>query len=324
MWSLFPFDLNPTHSLEGIILRSTGSWYEVLSDSGTYSCTIRGKFRLADEEATNPIVIGDRVLFDLNEDQSGIIVERLERHNKLSRRAAGRRQSKEHVIVANVDKAWIVQSIRNPRINPGFIDRVIVMAEYLHVPAGIIFNKADLMDEAAEEVVMFFAELYESLGYPVVFSSTKVDGGSADLLAQLEKGIHVFIGPSGVGKSSLLNTIVPDSDLKTGAISESTQKGKHTTTYAELIRIPNGGFIGDTPGLREFGLYSIPPEELSHYFVEFRDHMHDCRFPNCTHDHEPDCKIKELVKADELAVERYESYINMLAAARLGKLDVGR
>ena len=127
-----------------------------------------------------------------------------------------------------------------------------------------------------------------------------------------------------MGKSSLLNTIVPDSDLKTGAISESTQKGKHTTTYAELIRIPNGGFIGDTPGLREFGLYSIPPEELSHYFVEFRDHMHDCRFPNCTHDHEPHCRIKELVEADELAVERYESYINMLAAAKLGKLDVGR
>ena len=149
--------------MEGIILRSTGSWYEVLSDSGTYSCTIRGKFRLADEEATNPIVIGDRVLFDLNEAQSGIIVERLERHNKLSRRAAGRRQSKEHVIVANVDKAWIVQSIRNPRINPGFIDRVIVMAEYLHVPAGIIFNKADLMDEAAAKLRLEMDSMPEEL-----------------------------------------------------------------------------------------------------------------------------------------------------------------
>ena len=310
--------------MEGIILRSTGSWYEVRAEESTYSCTIRGRFRLNEEDATNPFVIGDRVVFELNEDSTGVIVERLERTNKLSRRAAGRRQGKEHVLIANVDMAWIVQSIRNPRINPGFIDRVLVMAEYLHVPAGIIFNKADLMDEAAEEVVMFFAEMYSDLGYPTVFTSTKMEGGTADLAPQLEKGIHVFIGPSGVGKSTLLNTIIPDSDLKTGEISESTLKGKHTTTYAELIRIPNGGYIGDTPGLREFGLFAIDPAELSHYFIEFREHMNDCKFPNCSHDHEPGCRIKELVEADELPVERYESYINMLGAAKLGKLDVGR
>jgi ribosome biogenesis GTPase / thiamine phosphate phosphatase len=310
--------------LEGIVLRSTGSWYEVLSSEGKVSCTIRGKFRLAAEDATNPIVIGDQVIYDLNEDGSGVIVERLHRNNKLSRRAAGRRQGKEHIIVANIDKAWIVQSIRNPRINPGFIDRVLVMAEYLHVPAGIIFNKADLMDEAAEEVVMFFAELYAGLGYEVVFTSTKVEGGTKDLETWLASGIHVFIGPSGVGKSSLLNVIIPNSDLKIGAISDSTQKGKHTTTYAELIQLPQGGFIGDTPGLREFGLYSVEPEELSHYFIEYREYMSECRFPNCTHDHEPNCRIKELVESDVLAIERYESYLNMLSAAKSGKLDVGR
>jgi ribosome biogenesis GTPase len=310
--------------LEGIVLRSTGSRYEVLSEDGVVSCTIRGKFRLADEDATNPVVIGDRVVFEMNEDQTGIIEERLERTNKMSRRAAGRRQSKEHVIIANVDKAWIVQSIRDPRINPGFIDRVLTMAEYLHVPAGIIFNKADLMDEAAEEVVMYFAELYQKIGYDVVFTSTKVEGGTDELLKWLHKGIHVFIGPSGVGKSTLLNTMIPQADLKTGAISQSTQKGKHTTTYAELIPLPQGGFIGDTPGLREFGLYEIDPAELSHYFIEYREHMNECRFPNCTHDHEPGCRIKELVEDGTLSIERYESYINMLAAARLGKLDVGR
>lgn len=310
--------------MEGIVLRSTGSRYEVLSEDGVVSCTIRGKFRLADEDATNPVVIGDRVVFEMNEDQTGIIEERLERTNKMSRRAAGRRQSKEHVIIANVDKAWIVQSIRDPRINPGFIDRVLTMAEYLHVPAGIIFNKADLMDEAAEEVVMYFAELYQKIGYDVVFTSTKVEGGTDELLKWLHKGIHVFIGPSGVGKSTLLNTMIPQADLKTGAISQSTQKGKHTTTYAELIPLPQGGFIGDTPGLREFGLYEIDPAELSHYFIEYREHMNECRFPNCTHDHEPGCRIKELVEDGTLSIERYESYINMLAAARLGKLDVGR
>ncbi len=324
MLNLFTFDQKRGLELEGIVLRSTGSWYEVLNPEGTFSCTIRGKFRLAEEEATNPVVIGDRVVFDLNEDKTGIITQRLDRRNKLSRRAAGRKQGKEHIIVANVDKAWIVQSIRNPRINPGFIDRVLVMAEYLHVPAGIIFNKADLMDEAAEEVVMFFAELYAGLGYEVVFTSTKVEGGTNDLQPWLASGIHVFIGPSGVGKSSLLNTLIPDTDLKTGSISQSTQKGKHTTTYAELIRLPQGGFIGDTPGLREFGLYFVEPEELSHYFIEYREYMGECRFPNCTHDHEPNCRIKELVESDVLSIERYESYLNMLSAARSGKLDVGR
>jgi len=310
--------------LKGIVLRSTGSRYEVLSPEGTYSCTIRGKFRLADEDATNPIVIGDQVVFQLNDDQTGIIEERSPRANKLSRRAAGRRQGKEHIIVANVDKAWIVQSIRNPRINPGFIDRVLVMAEVLHVPVGIVFNKADLMDEAAEEVVMYFAELYQSIGYDVVFTSTKVDGGTSDLSPYLAQGIHVFIGPSGVGKSSLLNLLIPNTVLKTGAISESTQKGKHTTTYAELIQVPEGGFVGDTPGLREFGLYEVDPDELSHYFMEYRPYMGMCRFPNCTHDHEPDCHIKALVESGDLSIERFESYQNMLAAARLGKLDVGR
>lgn len=180
------------------------------------------------------------------------------------------------------------------------------------------------MDEAAEEVVMYFAKLYADLGYEVVFTSTKVDEGTKDLEPWLETGIHVFIGPSGVGKSSLLNKLIPDTALKTGSISESTQKGKHTTTYAELIRLPQGGFIGDTPGLREFGLYFVEPEELSHYFPEYRELMGECRFPNCTHDHEPNCRVKDLVESEDLSIERYESYLNMLSAARLGKLDVGR
>ena len=310
--------------MKGIVLRSTGSRHDVLTSDGLVSCTIRGKFRLAEEDATNPVVIGDQVAISLNEDQSGVITERFERKTKLSRRAAGRRVGKEHVIVANVDTAWVIQSIRDPRINPGFIDRFLVMTEASGIHAGIVFNKADLLDDAAEEVVGYFARVYASLGYEVVFTSTKVEDGLSELRERLREGIHVFVGPSGVGKSSLLNGLLPDADLKTGAISEATNKGKHTTTYAELLPIPEGGYVGDTPGLREFGLFSVPAAELSHHFVEYREHMGECKFPNCTHDHEPGCEIKRLVEEDELPLERYESYINILNAARLGDQDVGR
>ncbi|MBT6424314.1 MAG: ribosome small subunit-dependent GTPase A [Bacteroidetes Order II. Incertae sedis bacterium] len=310
--------------MKGIVLRSTGSRHSVWTEEGLVSCTIRGKFRLTEEDATNPVVIGDRVEISKNEDESGVITERFDRATKLSRRAAGRREGKEHVIIANVDTAWVVQSIRDPRINPGFIDRFLVMSEASGIGAGIVFNKADLLDDAAEEVVGYFARLYASLGYEVVFTSTMVKDGLSELRECLREGIHVFVGPSGVGKSSLLNGLLPDADLKTGAISEATNKGKHTTTYAELIPIPEGGYVGDTPGLREFGLYEVEAAELSHYFVEYRPHMHDCKFPNCTHDHEPACEIKRLVDEGDLSIERYESYINMLNAARLGDQDVGR
>ena len=310
--------------MQGIVLRSTGSRYDVSTSEGVLSCTIRGKFRLSGEDATNPIVIGDNVVLEKVDQHTSVIVERLGRSNKLSRRAAGRRVGKEHVLIANVDTAWVIQSIRRPRINPGFIDRFLVMTEAAGIHAGIVFNKIDLLDEAAEEVIEFFAGLYASLGYEVVFSSTKQEDGMLDLESHVSAGVHVVVGPSGVGKTSILNALLPHADLKTGAISEATQKGKHTTTYAELIPTQSGGFVGDTPGLREFGLFSVDPAELSHLFPEYRSRLGKCRFPNCTHDHEPGCHIKELVDERELSIERYESYINMLSAARLGDQDVGR
>lgn len=315
-------------SVKGLVLRSTGSRHEVLTDEGVVSCTIRGKFRLQEEDATNPVVIGDRVVIQINNDGSGVIVERMERHGKLSRRAAGRKVGREHVLIANLDKAWVVQSVRKPRMNPGFIDRFLVMAEYRGIEAGIILNKMDLMDERAEDYIAFFVELYSGLGYQMMFTSIETGEGIEELRSAMDSGIHVLVGPSGVGKSSLLNALRPNLELRTGGISESTQKGKHTTTYAELVPIGalriDAGFIGDTPGLREFGLVDIQAGELSHYFVEFRDHLNECRFPNCTHDHEPGCRIKELVDEDVLAVERYESYINMLRSVQLGDQDVGR
>lgn len=310
--------------MEGLVLRSTGSRYEVQTSEGIYSCTIRGKFRLKEEDATNPVVIGDQVTIRINADDTGVIEERKPRFSKLSRRAAGRRVGREQVIIANLDKAWIVQSVRQPRINPGFIDRFLVMTEANGLGAGIIISKYDLLDAKAEEHIGFFVDLYRSLGYDVIHTSVKTPSGIPEIKKALSEGIHVFVGPSGVGKSSLLNELVPDLNLKTGAISEATQKGKHTTTFAELIPLKEGGYLADTPGLREFGLYSVEAAELAHYFIEYRQYIGECRFPNCTHDHEPKCRIRELVGEDVLSIERYESYINILRATQLGNQDVGR
>jgi ribosome biogenesis GTPase len=311
-------------SVEGVVLRSTGSRYVVLSDSETVDCVIRGKFRLEADDQTNPVVIGDRVVVERQPGGEGVITGIQPRRNKLSRRAAGRRIGKEHVLMANVDAAWVVQSVTKPRFNPGFVDRFLVMAEAFGVDAGLIVNKVDLLDEEFVDRISYFVELYEWLGYPVLLTSAVTGEGIGVLLERLHGRISVMVGPSGAGKSSLLNRLNPDLDLRVTEVSHRTRKGKHTTTYAELIPIDEESFVGDTPGLREWGLIEIEPEELGGYFVEFRPHLNDCKFPNCTHDHEPGCRIKELVEAGDLPIERYESYVNMLEALKQGERNVGR
>ncbi|NNF03483.1 MAG: ribosome small subunit-dependent GTPase A [Rhodothermales bacterium] len=308
----------------GIVIRSTGSRHLVQAGERLLDCTLRGKFRLDDDDQTNPVVIGDRVVVETQPDHSGVITEIEQRTNKLTRRAAGRRIGREHVIMANVDAAWVVQSVTKPRFNPGFVDRFLVMAEAFGVEAGLVINKLDLLDEELADRVGFFAGLYESIGYPVIGTSTVSEEGIEDLRAALSGKTCVVVGPSGAGKTSLLNLLNPALNLRTGEVSVRTRKGKHTTTYAELIPLGDETFVGDTPGLREWGLVEIEPEELDGYFVEFREFLNECRFPNCTHDHEPGCRIKELVEEDVLAIERYESYINMLGALRQGDRNVGR
>lgn len=310
--------------MEGVVIRSTGSWYLVQTDTDLLSCTIRGKFRLDTSDATNPVVIGDRVTLDLNEDGTGQIVAIGERYNKLTRRAAGRKVGREHVIMANVDAAWIVQSVQEPKFNGGLVDRFLVMAEAWEIPAGIIINKADLVDERSQDAMEFWSETYGDLGYPVLFTSTVTGDGIQDLRSALAGHIHVIVGPSGVGKSSLINSLEPRAGLRTGVVSDRTRKGKHTTTFAELIPLSNGGYVADTPGLREYGLVDIGAAELGHRFVEMREALQECRFPNCTHDHEPGCRIKELVEQGEIVEERYESYLNILHSIHMGRKDVGR
>ncbi len=307
---------------EGLVLRSTGSWYDVRSGDETVQARVRGKFRLEERDVTNPIAVGDRVTMRMGDDGTGLIVDLLPRHSKLSRRAAGRRANREHVLVANVDAAWCVQATKLPSFNPGFVDRFLVMAEAYGIPAGIIINKADLIEtkEHADDLAYWHA-LYESLGYPVLLVSAEHGEGIEDFRAHLEGKTSVVAGPSGVGKSTLLNAVEPHLALRTGEVSQKTRKGKHTTTFAELLPIA-GGYVADTPGIREYGIWDMEPEELSGYFVEMPPYLDDCKFSPCTHDHEPGCAVKEAVENDEITPERYLSYLNILAS--LQGEDVGR
>lgn len=309
---------------DGVVVRSTGSWYEVhLDDGRALQARVRGRFRLEDRDVTNPVAVGDRVRVRIDADGTGLITELHDRRNKLSRRAAGRRTGREHVIVANVDWAWCVQASKLPAFTPGFVDRFLVMAEAYGIPAGVIINKADLiLREDHAEAMAYWQGLYESLGYPVLLTSTVDGAGLDELRARLAGRISVVAGPSGVGKSSLLNAVDPDLALRTAEVSAKTRKGRHTTTVAELHPVA-GGYVVDTPGIREFGVRDMEPEELSGYFVEMREYLGECHFQPCTHDHEPGCAVKAAVEADEISPERYLSYLNILESLR-AESDAGR
>lgn len=308
--------------LDGVVIRSTGSWYDVRTQDRTIPSKVRGRFRLQDSDTTNPVAVGDRVTIRLGDDDTGLITDIHERRNRLVRRAAGRRVGIEHVIVANVDMVWAVQSVDFPRPNPGFIDRILLVAGRNELPAGVLFNKMDLLTEENDpsEIV----DLYRDLGYPVLLTSTESGLGVKQLMSETADRTTVLVGPSGTGKSSLLNALDPSLDIRIGEVSERTRKGKHTTTSITLYPLPNGGYIVDTPGVREFGVVDFEPLDLAHYFVEFGPFIHECKFPNCTHDHEPGCAVVEAVDAGSISISRYRSYLNILDSLHLGDQDVGR
>lgn len=309
---------------DGTVVRSTGSWYEVQLEDRVIPSKVRGKFRLRDEDVNNPIIVGDAVRIRLNDDGTGLITEVHPRRNQLIRRAAGRKVGQAHILVTNVDRAWAVMSVKSPRFNPGFLDRFLVMAGRMDIPAGIVINKIDLLREEDQEALAFWQALYEEMGYPVLLTSAVTGAGIDAFREWLQQQTNAFSGLSGTGKSSLLNAVEPSLNLRIGKVSERTNKGQHTTTNATLHPLSFGGFVVDTPGLREFGVIDLEPSDLGHYFLEFGPYLHQCRFPTCTHDHEPGCAIKEALEAEAITEERYLSYLNILHSIRLGEEDVGR
>jgi ribosome biogenesis GTPase len=311
--------------LDGVITRSTGSWYDVRVDDGhVVPSRVRGKFRLKDDDVTNPVAVGDHVTIRYNEDdETGFIVDIHERRNALSRRAAGRRAEETHVIVANIDRAWAVQSMRLPRLNLGFVDRFLVSADLHDIPAGLIINKVDLMREDDPERLAEIRDIYEDLGHPVLCTSATEGDGLDDVQDAFQDQVNAITGPSGAGKSTLLNAIEPALDIETSAVSEKTRKGTHTTTFAELHPLSFGGYVVDTPGIREFGILEMHPADLAHFFVEFIPFLDDCKFDDCTHDHEPGCAVKDAVDGD-IHAWRYDSYLSILHSLQTGQEGTGR
>lgn len=297
----------------GRVIKSTGSWYDVRDDAGqVVACRLRGKIRLDGLRTTNPVAVGDLVNFEKERDKDTCVIDKiLPRLNVIVRKSVN--LSKEsHIIAANVDQAILVATIAQPRTSTGFIDRFTVTAEAYHIPVIIVFNKCDLYNEEQNAMAEELMKVYNSIGYQSFVISAKTGYNCERLISLMKDRISMFSGHSGVGKSALVNRLDPDLNIRVGEISEVHEKGKHTTTFAQMYELCFGGYIIDTPGIKEFALYDMEKDTLAQRFPEMRAHMHDCRFNNCTHMHEPHCAIKEAVEQGIIADWRYENYCNMM------------
>jgi len=299
--------------LEGTVIKTTGSWHLVQAGEGKpVACKLRGAFRLKGSKATNPVVAGDRVYFDPAPDgESGVIREICPRKNYIIRKAA-KLSKVSQVLAANLDEAWVIASLRQPRTSTGFLDRFLVTAEAYHIPAAIVFNKTDLYNGDDGERLEALRHLYVSIGYRCHAVSALTGDGIPRLKEALVNRQTLFSGHSGVGKTALINALEPGLGLRTGEISAWHNKGQHTTTFAEMIRLTPGGYIVDTPGIREFGLIDFSKQEIAERFPEMRSLMHNCRFNDCTHVHEPGCAVKDALAKKLISPLRYGNYLSIL------------
>ena len=297
---------------EGLVMKSTGSWYDVRSNTGEHvRCTIRGKLRLKGVKSTNPIAVGDKVSYIL-EDEVGAITAVQERKNYIIRKSSNLSRE-SHILAANLDQAFLVVTPEFPKTPLEFIDRFLLTSEAYRIPTAIVLNKVDLFDGELRDLVDYYRNIYEHAGYEVIETSAKQNIGIDYLREKIKNKVTVFSGNSGVGKSTLINCIDSNVDLKTGAISLYHLKGKHTTTFYEMFEVGFGGFIIDTPGIKGFGLVDINPTELSHYFPDIFKFANGCKFHNCTHVHEPGCSVAKAVEDGYIGETRYVSYLSILA-----------
>jgi ribosome biogenesis GTPase len=297
--------------MQGLVTKSTGSWYQVRSGNQTIDCRIKGKFRTKGITTTNPLAVGDVVDFEMEPEQgTGVVTNLIQRKNYIIRKSINLSKQAQ-IIAANLDLALLVVTLASPRTSLGFIDRFLVTAEAYGIPACLIFNKLDLFSDEGLVILAEYQSIYENIGYPC-YSVSAIEGTNIHEVQNLLKDkVTLFSGHSGVGKSSLINRLLPDLDLRTHMISDWSDKGMHTTTFAEMFELPQGGYIIDTPGIRELGVIDIEKQELSHFFPEMRARLNQCRFNNCRHINEPGCAILDAIEEGEIAPSRYDSYLSI-------------
>ena len=301
--------------LKGLVYKSTGSWYSVKAEDGEFwRARVKGKLKIDDDiSSTNPIAVGDHVIFEVEDTENKIgTIKDITKRNNYIVRVSPHNKNQKHIVAANLDAALVMATIAEPRTSMGFVDRFLITAEAYHIPAIIVINKIDLMKEKHKLILQHWQEVYGNSGYEIFPLIAKQHDSVLALEERIKDKTTLFSGHSGVGKSTLINQLLPDANLKTQEVSDWSGKGQHTTTFAEMFDLPAGGRIIDTPGVKEFGLIDFEKEELAQYFPEMRRVMSECRFNNCLHINEPGCAVKEGVGNETISQDRYISYVTIL------------
>lgn len=305
--------------MNGLVIKNTGSWYSVLTDEGdVVESKIKGNFRLKGIRSTNPVAVGDRVNITVNKEGTAFITEILDRRNYIIRKSPNL-SKQSHIIAANVDQVLLIVTVNYPETSTTFIDRFLASAEAYRIPVVLVFNKTDLLNDDERRYQEMMVNLYETIGYKCMQISATLPDTLSLMESLLKDKITLFSGNSGVGKSTLLNQLIPGVNLKTAEISDAHNTGMHTTTFSEMLRLPFGGWAIDTPGIKGFGTFDMEPEEICGYFKEIFRFSKDCKFANCTHTHEPNCAVRKAVEEHYISESRYNSYLSMLEDKEEGK-----